>query len=163
MWNSVPASQALSRPISRIITVLDYLMFCINMNGYPRDSTTAIERATSSCTNDCIWMIATQIILKIGKEFVLKLKMNEQGNGSTQIESGQTGQRYIHCGQSYLPSGNLCKDYWSELLVDFMCRVCTCNRIRVWSEVHQNWTHQSMHPSQSLVHLTLPSCPSQHM
>ena len=33
---------------------------------------------------------------------------------------------------------NLCKDHWLELLFDFLCRVCTCKRIRNWSEVYQN-------------------------
>ena len=33
---------------------------------------------------------------------------------------------------------NLCKDHWLELIFDFLCRVCTCNRIRNWSEVYRN-------------------------
>ena len=33
---------------------------------------------------------------------------------------------------------NLCKDHWLELIIDFLCHVCRCNRIRNWSEVYQN-------------------------
>ena len=72
------------------------------------------------------------------RRICIKVEKSEQGNGSTQKKSRQIGQRYIHYGQNLYKVENICKDYWLEMVFNFMCDLCPWNQIRNWSEVYQN-------------------------